>query len=112
MDCIKNYIFESDDKEEEPVTIRKEEQEDREDKLKEKMGEYYNPSNLLIQGYRFIESMNKDKEKSKSQPDETVAEKVILRKQEVYDDISSLEVDDSDEFIDISDMPPLEGDEE
>ena len=82
------------------------------DKLKEKMSEYYNPSNLHIQGYRFIESMNKDKEKSKSQPDETVTEKVILRKQKVYDDISSLEVDDSDEFIDIPDMPPLEGDEE
>ena len=60
------------------------------------MGEYYNPGNLLIQVYRFIESMNKDKEKSKSQPDETVAEKVILRKQKVYDDISSLEVDGSD----------------
>ena len=135
MDCIKNYIFESDDKEEEQVTIRKEEQEDLEiihkpkiiynckynfseyrnvgkymndslelkynrlpkfynqlnefkkitsqtlnrkekkktvhnianpltidcndyinpDKLKEKMGEYYNPGNLLIQVYRFIE---------------------------------------------------------
>ena len=82
------------------------------DEEKEKMGEKYNPSNLLVKGHRFIESKKEDKEKSKSRPEETIAEKVKLRRQTVDDDISSLEVDDSDEFIDIPDMPPLEGNEE
>ena len=56
-----------------------------------------------------------DKEKSKSQPEETIAEEVKLRRQKAddkdYSDTSSLEVDkrydDSDEFIVIPDMPLL-----
>ena len=82
------------------------------DKEREKMGEKYNPSNLLIKGHRFIESKKEDKEKSKSQPEEATAERVKSRRQKVDDDISSLEVDDSDEFINIPDMPALEGDDE
>ena len=42
------------------------------DKRKEKMGEKYNPNNLLIKGQRFIESKKEDEEKSKSQPEETI----------------------------------------
>ena len=68
------------------------------DEEKGKMGEKYNPKNLLLKGQGFIEG------KSKSQPEETIAEKVKLRRRKAYDD--------SDEFIDIPDMPPLEGDEE
>ena len=34
------------------------------------MGEKYGPTNLLIKGYRFIESKEEDKEISKSQPEE------------------------------------------
>ena len=71
--------------------------------------------NLLIKGTRFIELKKEDKEKSKSQPEETIAEKVKLRRQKAddkdYSDTSSLEVDkrydDSDEFIVIPDMPLL-----
>ena len=71
--------------------------------------------NLLIKGTRFIELKKEDKEKSKSQPEETIAEKVKLRRQKAddkdYSDTSSLEVDkrydDSDEFIVIPDMPIL-----
>ena len=33
------------------------------DKEKEKMGKKYNPCNLLIKGYRFIESKREDKKK-------------------------------------------------
>ena len=43
---------------------------------KEKMSEKYNPNNLLIKGYTFIESKKEDKEKSKSQPEETIAKTV------------------------------------
>ena len=71
--------------------------------------------NLLIKGTRFIELKKEDKEKSKSQPEETIAEKVKLRRQKAddkdYSDTSSLEVDkrydDSDKFIVIPDMPLL-----
>ena len=71
--------------------------------------------NLLIKGTRFIELKKEDKEKSKSQPEETIAEKVKLRRQKAddkdYSDTSSLEVDKrydhSDEFIVIPDMPLL-----
>ena len=56
------------------------------DEEKEKMGKKYNPSNLLIKGYRFIESKKEDKEKSKSQPQETIAERVKLRRQKTDDD--------------------------
>ena len=69
------------------------------DKEKKKMGEKYNPSNLLIKCLTFIESKKEDKETNKSQAAETIAERVKLRKQKSNDD-------DSDEFIDISDMPP------
>ena len=71
--------------------------------------------NLLIKGTRFIELKKEDKEKSKSQPEETIAEEVKLRRQKAddkdYSDTSSLEVDkrydDSDKFIVIPDMPLL-----
>ena len=53
-----------------------------------------------------------DKEKSKSQLEETIPEKVKLRKQKTDDDVSPLEGDDSVVFVNISEMPPLEGDEE
>ena len=70
---------------------------------------------LLIKGTRFIELKKEDKEKSKSQPEETIAEIVKLRRQKAddkdYSGTSSLEAnknyDDFDEFIDIPDMPPL-----
>ena len=85
------------------------------DEEKEKMSEKYNPKNLLLKGQKFIEL--KKEEKSKSQPEETIVERVKLRKQK-EDDKDFLDMslpstnDDSDEFIDISDMPPLESDEE
>ena len=78
---------------------------------KEKMGKKYNPKNLLLNNQRFIEL--KKKEKSKSQPKESIAERVKLRRQKAYDkdlfDMSSVSNDDdSDE----TDLPPLEGDEQ
>ena len=82
------------------------------DEEKEKMGEKYKPSNLLIKGHRFIELKREDKEKRESQPEETIAERVRLRRQKADDYILSLKMDDSDEFIDIPDMPPLEDGEE
>ena len=80
------------------------------DEGEERMGKKYVPKNLLIKGQRFIE------EKNKSWPENTIAEKVKLRKQKRPDDkdltdTSSLEGDDPDEFINIRDIPPLEGDE-
>ena len=75
------------------------------------MGEKYNPSNLLIKGYRFIKSKKKYK-KSKSQPEETIAERVKLKNQYADDDKSSLEVDDSDKSIYIPDMALPEGHQE
>ena len=69
------------------------------DEEKKKMSEKYNPSNLLIKCLTFIESKKEDKETNKSQAAETIAERVKLRKQKSDDD-------DSDEFINISDMPP------
>ena len=81
-------------------------------KGKEKMSEKYNPSNSLIKGHIFIELKKEDKEKIKSQPEESISERVKLRRQKADHDISSLEVDDSDEFINIPDMPPLEDDKE
>ena len=74
------------------------------DKEKGKMGEAYNLNNLLIKGCRFIEWKKEDAEKSKSQPEDAIAERVKLRRQKADDN--------SDEFIDITDMPPLEVDEE
>ena len=70
---------------------------------------------VLIKGYRFINLKNE--EKSKSQPEESITERVKLRRQKTYDkelfDRSSNSTDENnDEFIDITDTPPLEGDEE
>ena len=45
------------------------------DEEKENMGKKDNPNNLLIKGARIIE------EKSKSQPEETIGERVKLRRQ-------------------------------
>ena len=83
------------------------------DEEKEKMGEKYNLKNLLLMGQRFVES--KKEEKSKSQPEETIAERVKLRRQKADDkdlfDVSLPSTDDdSDKFNDILDMPPLESD--
>ena len=55
------------------------------DEEKEKIDEKYNPNNLLIKGYRFIESKKEDEEKYKSQPEETIAEREKLRRQQTYD---------------------------
>ena len=86
-------------------------------KEKEDMDKKYDPSNLLIKGYRFIESKKEVKEISKSQPGESIAERVKLRRQKAYDKelfytSSSSTDENNDEFIDIPDMPPLQGDEE
>ena len=62
------------------------------------MSENYNPNNIFAKGQLFIEK------KSKSQPEENIAERVKLRRQKADND--------SDEFIDIKGMQPLEGDEE
>ena len=69
------------------------------------MVEKYNPNNnLLNKTQRFIESKKEDEEKSKSQPEESIAERVKSRRQKADND--------SDEFINILDMPSLEDDEE
>ena len=86
---------------------------------KKKMGEKYNPNNLFIKGYRYIESKKEDEEKSKLQPEVTTAGRLKLRRQNAdnkdLSDKSSLEGDenyhDSYEFIDAPDMLPLKGDE-
>ena len=44
---------------------------------KKKMGEKYNPKSLLLKGQKFTE-LKKD-EKSKSQPEEIIAERVKLK---------------------------------
>ena len=71
---------------------------------------------LLKVTQSFIESKKEDEKKSKLQLEKTIAERVKLRRQKANDeDLShtpSLEGDHSDEFIDIPDIPPLEGDEE
>ena len=53
------------------------------DEEKEKMGGKYNRKNLLLKGQRFIEL--KKNEKSKSQPKETIAQRVKLRRQKADD---------------------------
>ena len=61
----------------------------------------------MIKGQRFIE------EKSKSQPEESIAERVKLRRQKAYDkELFHTSSHFTDENNDIPDMPPLEGDEE
>ena len=66
---------------------------------KEQMNKKYDPNNLLIKGYKFIDSKKVDEEKSKSQPEETIAERVKLIRQKADDkdltDTSSLEGDDN-----------------
>ena len=79
------------------------------------MGKKYNPENVLLKGQRFIES--KKEEKNKSQPEENIAENLNWRRQKAEDkelfEILLLSADDdSDKFIDLPDMPPLENDEE
>ena len=74
------------------------------------MNEKYDPKNLFIKGQTFIELKKEDEEKSKSQPEETIAERVKLKRQK-EDDKDLLDTslpstdDDSDEFLDIPDMP-------
>ena len=84
-------------------------------KEKEKMGEIYSPNNLLNEGFKFIYPKKKDEEKSKSRLEKTIAERIKLRKQKSDDkDLTNtlLLEGDSDEFTDIPDLPPLEGDKE
>ena len=59
---------------------------------KEHMDKKFDPENLLLRGQRF--NVLKKKEKTKSQPEESIAERVKLRTQKSVD------------------MPPLESDEE
>ena len=78
------------------------------------MGKKYNPKNVLLKGQRFIESK---KEENKSQPEENIAENLNGRRQkaedkELFETVLLSTDDDSDEFIDLPDMPPLESDEE
>ena len=90
---------------------------DMTDEEKEKMDEKYNPNDLLIKGQRFIDSNIEDEEKIKSQPEETITERVKLGIQKTDDLLVTSQPsadknnDDSDEFIDILDIPPFEGDE-
>ena len=83
-------------------------------KEKEDMVIKYDPSNLLIKGYRFIELKKEVEEKNKSKPEESTTEIVKLRRQKAYDkelfDTSNSTDENNDEFIAIPDMLPLEGD--
>ena len=63
------------------------------------MDKNYNPSNLFNKGPKYNEWYKKDKEKSRSQPQETIAERIKLRKEKADDE-------------DLSQMLPLEGDKE
>ena len=56
------------------------------------------PSGLLIKGYRFFDSKKENKEKSKSQPEKTITERVKLRREKA-------------DGKDLSYVPPREGDE-
>ena len=69
------------------------------DVKKEMMDKKYDPSNLFLKGYKYDEWNKTNEEKSKLQPEETIAERLKLRRQKAGDE-------------DLSDMPPLEGDEE
>ena len=67
------------------------------------MAEKYNPKNLLLKGQRFLKLKE---EKSKSKPEESIAERVKLRRQQAYDkDLSDTSQpstdDDSDKSNDI-----------
>ena len=50
-------------------------------KIKKKKGwiKKYDPSNLFIKGYKYEKLYKKDEEKSKSQPEETIVERVKLK---------------------------------
>ena len=63
------------------------------------MDKKYDSSNLFLKGYKYDVLYKKDEEKSKSQREETIAERVKLRLQKLDNE-------------DLSDMPPLEGDDE
>ena len=74
-------------------------------------------SDLLIKGYRFTASKREVEEKSKSQPEKSIPERVKLKRQKAYDKelfstSSNFTDENNDEFIDIPEMAPLEGDEE
>ena len=69
------------------------------DEEKEKIGEKYNPNNILTKAYMFIESKKEDEGKSNSQPEETIAGRLTLKIQKADND--------SDQFNSIPDMPPL-----
>ena len=79
------------------------------------MGEKYNPKNLLLKGQRFIEL--KAEWKSKSQPEESITERVKLRRQKAYEkDLLDRSLPSTDENNDGSDklidFPPLKSDKE
>ena len=74
-------------------------------------------SDLLIKGCRFTASKREVEEKSKSQPEKSIPERVKLKRQKAYDKelfstSSNFTDENNDEFIDIPEMAPLEGDEE
>ena len=45
------------------------------------MDKKYDPSNLFIKGYKYHKLYKKNEEKSKSQPEETIVERVKLKRQ-------------------------------
>ena len=57
------------------------------------MDKNYDPRNLFLKGYKYDGWYKKDEGKSKSQPEENIAEKVKLKRQKADDE-------------DLSDMPP------
>ena len=63
------------------------------------MDKIYDPSNLFIKNYKYDDWYKKNEEKSKSQPEEIIAERIKLGKQVASDE-------------DLFGVPPLEGDEE
>ena len=44
------------------------------------------PVNLFLKGYKYAMLYKKDEERSKSQPEETIAERVKVRRQKVHDE--------------------------
>ena len=88
------------------LTIYYDDYNDITDEEKEKMGEKHNSKNLHLKGQRYIES--KKEKKSKSQPEETIAKRVKLRRQKDHKDLFDTSLpptdDNSDKFIDIPEM--------
>ena len=68
---------------------------------KEQMNKICYPCNLFLKGFKYDRRYRKDQEKSKSQLEETIAERVKLRRRR-------RKADDED----LCDMPPLEVGEE